>query len=204
MEENRCRNYEKLIKSIPRPLKVVVDTKRYPTRALIYKCTYKPRNSTETFSSTKESLYTYILMSASEYVHDFLFNGDIHSRVLVQNKYFFSTIISSYIIFTKLLGPFLMKNQKPFQLNKIMIVYNFTLSTLNAYLAYHWGAHILRNSASPDWLNITVLNQWIGRKEPHPDEACIAWPPNSPDLTPWDFYLWGVHKGLCVCSSATS
>ncbi|GFX59817.1 hypothetical protein TNCV_1778561 [Trichonephila clavipes] len=28
MEENRCRNYKKLIKSIPRRLKVVVDTKR--------------------------------------------------------------------------------------------------------------------------------------------------------------------------------
>ncbi|GFR25895.1 elongation of very long chain fatty acids protein 1 [Trichonephila clavata] len=85
----------------------------------------------------QRSLYIDILMSASEYVHDFLFNGDIYSKVLVQNKYILSTIISSYIIFTKLLGPFLMKNQKPFQLNKIMIVYNFTLSTLNAYLAYH-------------------------------------------------------------------
>ncbi|GFU92637.1 uncharacterized protein TNCV_4795651 [Trichonephila clavipes] len=35
MEENRCCNYKKLIKSISRCLKVVVDTKRYPTRATI-------------------------------------------------------------------------------------------------------------------------------------------------------------------------
>ncbi|GFY05206.1 uncharacterized protein TNCV_2206521 [Trichonephila clavipes] len=47
-----------------------------------------------------------------------------------------------------------------------------------------------------DWLNITVPNQWIGPKEP-PDKACIAWPPRSPDLTPCDFYLWGVIKA-CV------
>ncbi|GFX23127.1 hypothetical protein TNCV_2932911 [Trichonephila clavipes] len=32
MEENRCRNYKKLFKPIPRRLKVVVDTKRYPTK----------------------------------------------------------------------------------------------------------------------------------------------------------------------------
>ncbi|GFU78960.1 uncharacterized protein TNCV_308011 [Trichonephila clavipes] len=41
-----------------------------------------------------------------------------------------------------------------------------------------------------DWSNITVSNQWIGRKEP-PDKACIASPPRSPDLMPWDFYLRG-------------
>ncbi|GFW17336.1 uncharacterized protein TNCV_3905461 [Trichonephila clavipes] len=42
-----------------------------------------------------------------------------------------------------------------------------------------------------DWLNITVPNQWIGRKEP-PDKACIAWPPRSSDLTPCNFYLYGL------------
>ncbi|GFW37770.1 uncharacterized protein TNCV_4629751 [Trichonephila clavipes] len=36
-----------------------------------------------------------------------------------------------------------------------------------------------------DWLNVTVPNQWIGRKKP-PDKACIAWLPRSPDLTPCD------------------
>ncbi|GFT07790.1 DUF4817 domain-containing protein [Trichonephila clavipes] len=45
-------------------------------------------------------------------------------------------------------------------------------------------------------LNITVPNQWIGRKEP-PDITCIAWPPRSPDLMPCDFYLWGFKKD-CV------
>ncbi|GFU06821.1 uncharacterized protein TNCV_4353731 [Trichonephila clavipes] len=35
-----------------------------------------------------------------------------------------------------------------------------------------------------DWLNITVTNQWIGRKEP-PDKACIVWHPRSPHPTPY-------------------
>ncbi|GFV99744.1 uncharacterized protein TNCV_5081041 [Trichonephila clavipes] len=39
-----------------------------------------------------------------------------------------------------------------------------------------------------DWLNITVLDQWIFHKGPH-DKACFAWPSRSPDLTPCDFYL---------------
>ncbi|GFU90912.1 DUF4817 domain-containing protein [Trichonephila clavipes] len=52
---------------------------------------------------------------------------------------------------------------------------------------HHWHLSV-RN-----WLNITVPNQWIGHKEP-PDKACIALPPRSPDLTPWDFYLWGLIK----------
>ncbi|GFU11171.1 hypothetical protein TNCV_4651691 [Trichonephila clavipes] len=33
MEENRCRYYKKRIKPIPRRLKVVMDTKRYPTKS---------------------------------------------------------------------------------------------------------------------------------------------------------------------------
>ncbi|GFW95960.1 uncharacterized protein TNCV_4173871 [Trichonephila clavipes] len=54
-----------------------------------------------------------------------------------------------------------------------------------------------------NWLNITVLDQLTFRRGLH-DKSCLAWPPRSPDLTPCDFYLWGVHKGLCVRSSATS
>ncbi|GFX90929.1 uncharacterized protein TNCV_3167601 [Trichonephila clavipes] len=42
------------------------------------------------------------------------------------------------------------------------------------------------------WLNITVLDQWILRKEPH-DKVFFAWPPRSSDLMPCDFYLREVH-----------
>jgi hypothetical protein len=35
------------------------------------------------------------------------------------------------------------------------------------------------------WLNATYPGRWIGLGGP------IAWPPQSPDLTPMDFFLWG-------------
>lgn len=33
-----------------------------------------------------------------------------------------------------------------------------------------------------------MLDRWIGRGEP------ILWPLRSPDLSPWDFFLWGHIK----------
>ncbi|GFT75912.1 uncharacterized protein TNCV_2098491 [Trichonephila clavipes] len=59
----------------------------------------------------------------------------------------------------------------------------------------HWHLSVC------DWLNITVPNQLIGRKEP-PDVACITWPTCSPDLKPCDFYMWKLI--IIVRSSACS
>lgn len=39
------------------------------------------------------------------------------------------------------------------------------------------------------WLNANFPNRWIGRGSP-----LIGWPPRSPDLTPLDFFLWGLIK----------
>ncbi|EFN72522.1 Transposable element Tc3 transposase, partial [Camponotus floridanus] len=44
-------------------------------------------------------------------------------------------------------------------------------------------AHIVRN-----FLNENYNGRWIGREGP------VNWPPNSPDLTSPDFYLWGFLK----------
>ena len=38
------------------------------------------------------------------------------------------------------------------------------------------------------WLDETFPGCWIGRRGP------IKWPARSPDLTPPDFFLWGVLK----------
>ena len=38
-----------------------------------------------------------------------------------------------------------------------------------------------------DVLNERFPVAWIGRNGP------ILWPPRSPDLSPLDFFLWGVH-----------
>ena len=39
-----------------------------------------------------------------------------------------------------------------------------------------------------DYLDHTFPGRWIGRSGPLP------WPPHSPDLTPRDFWLWGMVK----------
>ena len=40
------------------------------------------------------------------------------------------------------------------------------------------------------WLDDHFPDRWIGRR------GAIEWPPRSPDLTPPDFFLWGVLKDL--------
>lgn len=41
-----------------------------------------------------------------------------------------------------------------------------------------------------DWLGQKLPGRWIGRRGP------VEWPPRSPDLTPLDFFLWGVLKDM--------
>ena len=38
------------------------------------------------------------------------------------------------------------------------------------------------------FLDEQLPNRWIGQQEP------VEWPPRSPDLTPMDFFFWGVVK----------
>lgn len=46
----------------------------------------------------------------------------------------------------------------------------------------HWARTVR------EWLDETFPGRWIGRG------GAVAWPPRSPDLTPPDFFLWGVLK----------
>jgi hypothetical protein len=50
---------------------------------------------------------------------------------------------------------------------------------------------------SSDFLNHQFPGKWIRR-----GGGPIAWPSRSSDLTPLDFFLWGVHKVLGVRSEA--
>ena len=43
-----------------------------------------------------------------------------------------------------------------------------------------------------EWLDTNFEGKWIGRRGP------IEWPARSPDLTPPDFFLWGVIKSLLL------
>jgi hypothetical protein len=40
------------------------------------------------------------------------------------------------------------------------------------------------------WLNQWSTGRWISRRVP------VEWPPSSPDLTPFDFFLWGHLKSV--------
>ena len=42
-------------------------------------------------------------------------------------------------------------------------------------------------------LNANLLGRWIGRAS-HNDSPLLTWSPQSPDLTPCDFFLWGYIK----------
>lgn len=46
----------------------------------------------------------------------------------------------------------------------------------------HWALKVR------DYLNATFPDRWIGRR------GAIEWAPRSPDLTPMDFFFWGVLK----------
>ena len=48
----------------------------------------------------------------------------------------------------------------------------------------HWGLEVCQ------FLNETFPDTWIVRDGP------IPWPPRSPDITPFDFILWGYVKGI--------
>ncbi|GBL80159.1 hypothetical protein AVEN_29144-1 [Araneus ventricosus] len=51
----------------------------------------------------------------------------------------------------------------------------------------HWGSLVR------DFLDETFPDRWIGRDGPTP------WPPRSPDITPLDFFLLGLHQGQSLC-----
>ena len=49
-----------------------------------------------------------------------------------------------------------------------------------------------------DWLDENFPGRWIGRRGP------LEWPPRSPDLTPPDFFLWGVVKDIVYANKPRS
>jgi hypothetical protein len=49
-----------------------------------------------------------------------------------------------------------------------------------------------------DVRNNSCHDRWIGRGGPTP------WPPRSPDLNPWDMYLWGHIKSLVYAAPVSN
>ena len=61
----------------------------------------------------------------------------------------------------------------------------------------HWHLHVQEH------LNEQFPGRWI---EPARNDYNVSykWPSRSPDLTVCDFFLWGLHKGLCLCTPIAS
>ena len=90
----------------------------------------------------------------------------------------------------------------PFSFNEASITADVYLDLLTEYVAPqlidfqptiifqqdgappHWELHI------HEFLNETFPKRWIGKDGP------ISWPPNSPDITSLDFFLWGYVKDI--------
>lgn len=62
-------------------------------------------------------------------------------------------IIAAYIYFVTSLGPRLMENRKPFDLKRIMIVYNFSIVAFSLYMIYEvchlWTLSLLHHACYP-------------------------------------------------------
>ncbi|KAG8197652.1 hypothetical protein JTE90_001581 [Oedothorax gibbosus] len=71
-----------------------------------------------------------------ETIYEFVFNDDIDNKVLVQNSYALATFVAIYVMFVTWVGPALMKNRKPFDLQKILISYNLAQMAVNGVLVY--------------------------------------------------------------------
>lgn len=68
-----------------------------------------------------------------------------------------------YVLFSAKLGPWMMRNRKPFELRTAMLVYNFTTVALNAYFfvcsAYYLNFGLeLFNFKFPDHQNLTEVD----------------------------------------------
>jgi hypothetical protein len=47
-----------------------------------------------------------------------------------------TSILMGYVFFSLYAGPLLMANRKPYNLKTAMIIYNFSMVSLNAFLVY--------------------------------------------------------------------
>ena len=57
---------------------------------------------------------------------------------------------------------------------------NLFSCTMAHHHTLHWGERA--------WFDQKFPGRWLGRRGPH------EWPARSPDLTPCDFFLWGLAK----------
>ncbi|XP_071376895.1 elongation of very long chain fatty acids protein 1a [Centroberyx affinis] len=107
-------------------------------------------------------------------LHDYLLkrtDGRVRDYPLMQSPIEMTSILLAYVFFSVYVGPRLMANRKPFRLNTTMIVYNFAMVALNAYIVYEfmmsgwattysWRCDLCDPSSSPQALRM-IRVAWI-------------------------------------------
>ena len=76
-----------------------------------------------------------------------------------------------------------LQNQLPKQLEDVPLTTRIAMFFQHDADPSHHTRHVMQH------LNDTSLNRWIGL------DSTIIWPPRSPNLTTFDFHLWGLMKG---------
>ncbi|GFT60144.1 elongation of very long chain fatty acids protein 4 [Nephila pilipes] len=71
------------------------------------------------------------------FLYDFVDSHDIHNKVLLKNPVVPCSIVAFYVLLVTWIGPLIMKSHKPFNLQKILIMYNLLQAIANSYIAYN-------------------------------------------------------------------
>ncbi|XP_013784582.2 elongation of very long chain fatty acids protein AAEL008004-like [Limulus polyphemus] len=90
---------------------------------------------------------------------------------LMQSPWPTLTLVFCYVYFVKVVGPAWMKDRKPFYLRKLMVVYNFTMVVVNAWLfiqlgrlgwfnEYNWRCQPVDYSDNPEALQMASIGWW--------------------------------------------
>lgn len=121
----------------------------------------------------------------------------------IQNQGHFGVNVWCGIIGRHLIGPYFYEGVLNGEVYLNFLVNHLPGLLENVPLQLRRNMFLQQDGAPPhncrivfDYLNTHFPNHWIGTHGP------VSWPPQSPDLTPDDFFLWGtlknsVYKSRC-------
>nr|XP_042897088.1 elongation of very long chain fatty acids protein 7-like [Parasteatoda tepidariorum] len=81
---------------------------------------------------------------ATGVIYEFLFDHNVFDHILISHSIYPLSIAVSYVLFTKYLGPSLMRNKNGLQLKNFMIGFNLFLCLLNTYLSWTGTSQLVR------------------------------------------------------------
>jgi len=76
-------------------------------------------------------------------VRDKVLFSELGKELSIWNPYLTWSVLVAYLSFTKLFGPIMMKNRKPFDLQMLMILYNGLMVVANAFLSVRFTKLLL-------------------------------------------------------------